>query len=486
MSRVGHNFVYLLVSQLATWSITLVALVVVPDLLGPRGFGQIGFAAAYMQFFIIAASLGTAMFLTREVARDHSILARYTYNAVVLKIVSGIVAAVLAVVIAVAIGTEGTKLVLVGLGCFTMLFVIINEVFVGGLAGLQRMGRPAMWSTAQMYAASIGGIVIVVAGGGVIAYSVVLCLAGLIPLIANGRVVWPWTRGTRQLDAAVWKRLVTGGFPLMILSALILLYGTIDIPILAVLSDDATVGWYTLAFRFVGIPVFIANAVMMAMFPTMSAHGVGANTEFVGLVNRSMRLVMLIAVPASLAIAVLADRIIDLLYDERFADAVPILRILALSIPLTTMGIALGTALIASDRQFRYVVIAAVATVLNPIACWFAINWSIDRYDNGAIGAALVTVGTELLITAGALLVRSPGVVDKATSWYFARIFFAAGVMAVFLEVFDDLPLAMLCAFGLAVYGAVSIAVRTVAINDVRGVTGMFTGALRSARNSAA
>jgi O-antigen/teichoic acid export membrane protein len=265
-----------------------------------------------------------------------------------------------------------------------------------------------------------------------------------------------------------------------------LVYGTIDIPILAVLSDDATVGWYTLAYRFVGIPVFIANAVMVAMFPTMSAHGVAPNTEFVDLVNRCLRLVMLIAVPASLGIAVLADRIIGLLYDERYAEAVPILRILALSIPLTTMGIALGTALIASDRQFRYVIIAAIATVLNPIACWFAINWSIDRYDNGAIGAAIVTLGTEVLITGGALLVRSSGVMDRVTVWFFARTVFAASLMAVFLEVFGNLPLAVLCALGLVLYGVVSIAVRTLALDDVRGVTGLFSGALRSARNSAA
>jgi O-antigen/teichoic acid export membrane protein len=486
VSRAGHNFVYLLVSQLATWSITIVVLVVVPDLLGPDGFGQIGFAAAYMQFFVIAASLGTAMFLTREVARDHTILAHYTYNAVVLKVVSGIVTSVLAVAIAVAIGTEGTKLVLVGLGCFTMLFVILNDVFVGGLVGLERMGRPALWSTVQMYAASIGGILIVVAGGGVIAYSLVLCLTGLIPLMANGRVVWPSTRGTRHLDRMVWKRLVTGGFPLMILNALVLLYGTIDIPILSVLSNDATVGWYTLAFRFVGIPMFIANAVMVAIFPMMSAHGVEVNAQFVGLVNRSVRLVMLIAVPAALAIAVLADRIIGLLYDERYADAVPIMRILALGIPLTTMGLALGTALIASDRQFRCVVIAAIATVLNPIASWFAIGWSIDRYDNGAIGAAIVTVGTELFITAGSLLVRSPGVMDRATTWYCARTVFAAGVMAVLLGVFGDLPLAVLCVLGVVVYGVTSIAVRTLALNDVRGLSGLFSGALRSARRSAA
>jgi O-antigen/teichoic acid export membrane protein len=473
MSRATHNLVYLLVTQVATWAVTLLVLLVVPDLLGADGFGEIGFAAFYMQFFVLAASLGTSMYLTREVARDPSILETYVYNGVLLKIVTGLVASVLAVVIASAFGTEGTKLVLVVLGCFTMLFVITNEVFVGALAGLERMGRAAMWATVYTYVASIGGVLTVLAGGGVIAYSVVLCLAGLIPLVANGRRVWPWT---------VWRRLITGGFPLMILSGLVLVYGTVDVPMLSVIAGDTQVGWYTLAYRFVGIPIFIASATMTAFFPSISAHGVAINDDFVRLVNRSIRLVVLVSVPASAGIAVLADRIIRLLYDEEFSGAISIMQILALSIPLTALGVALGTALIASNRQNGYLIVAGIAAVLNPLSCWFAIHWAIDRYDNGAVGAALVTVGTELFIFAGALMLRTRGVMDRATVWYIVRTLLASGVMALAMEITLDLPLAVLCAVGVVVYGSVSLLLGTLKIGEIRGFAAVLRGAVGTAR----
>jgi O-antigen/teichoic acid export membrane protein len=483
VNRASHSFVYLLASQLATWVVTLAVLVVVPDLTGPDGFGEIGFAAIYMGFFTLAASLGTGTYLTRAIARDSSILGRYVYNAVVLKLVSGVLASVLAVVIAVAIGVDGTKLMLVGLGCVTMVFVIVNEVFVGSLAGLERMGRISVWATVQVYVSSVGGILVLLAGGGVVAFSLVLCFASMIPTIANSRV-WRWTAGSRQLDFGVWNALVRGGFPLMILGGLILLYGSIDVPILSVLSSDTEVGWYSLAYRIVGIPLFIATVTTTAVFPSISAHGLAIDGEFTRLTNRSLRLVALLSVPASAGIAVLASRIVDLLYDDRYTSVVPIVQILALTVPFTTMGVALGTALIASDRQSRYLVVAAVAAVLNPIASWFAVQWAMDRYDNGAIGTALVTVGTQVLTFGGMVMLRSKGIMDGWTMWYCGRTVLAAGLMAAMVGALYDLPLLLLCAIGGVVYVVASFLLRTVTPADVRGIARALTGAARSARTS--
>ncbi len=75
-----------LLSQAATWLVTLILLVEAPDRLGTEGFGALSFATAYMLFFTLVAGLGTSTLLTREIARDHSLLPTYTYNAYVLKL----------------------------------------------------------------------------------------------------------------------------------------------------------------------------------------------------------------------------------------------------------------------------------------------------------------------------------------------------------------------------------------------------------------
>jgi O-antigen/teichoic acid export membrane protein len=478
VNRTAHNLVYLLASQLTTWTVTLFVLVLAPRYLGPDGMGQTGFAIAFIQFFTIAASLGTGIYLTRTVARDDAAIPRLTYNGVCFKVVSGLVASVLAVVVARAIGTTGTNLALVAILCFGLVMTVVNEVFVGTLAGLQRMGRPAMWSTVQVVASSVVGLVVLAAGGGPMLWTAVGVVSLAIPLIANGRVVWPWTAGARAIDLATWRQLIRGGFPLMVFGALTTLYGTIDIPILSQLAGDDAVGIYTLAIRFVGIPGFIAGVAMTAFFPAFSALGVAPSKEFARLVNRAMRLVVVVSLPAVAGLTVLAEPIIDLLYDDRFAGAVPVMQLLALGIPLTTLGVVLGTALLASDRQNGAIAVAGLAALLNPLAVWLVIDWSIERYDNGAIGAAVATLGTELFVIAGALVLKSPGVMDRDTVWYFARAAAAAGAMAAVLALTAARPLALRGAVGAAAYGAASFAVGTLRPAHVRYAMRTLTGAV--------
>src|SRR5262245_51411160 len=126
MSLVGKNLVYLLVSQLATWSVTLIVLVIAPNVLGADNFGKIAFAGAFIQFFTLAASSGTALYLTRAVARDHDLLGRYTFNAFAVKSIMVVGASVTAVVVAWALGNRGDTLAIIAIGCVTMCFSVVN------------------------------------------------------------------------------------------------------------------------------------------------------------------------------------------------------------------------------------------------------------------------------------------------------------------------------------------------------------------------
>jgi O-antigen/teichoic acid export membrane protein len=74
MKLVDRNLTWLFLSQAATWVMTLVVMLVVPRLLGAENLGTYTYAAAYVGFFTLAAGLGTSTLMTREVARDYSIV----------------------------------------------------------------------------------------------------------------------------------------------------------------------------------------------------------------------------------------------------------------------------------------------------------------------------------------------------------------------------------------------------------------------------
>ena len=479
MSRVARNLVFLLVSQLATWTITSIVLVTVPDRLSPEGWGTFGFATTYVQFFTLAASLGTVVLLTKLVARDPSTLGELGYNALVLRIISAIVLSAAAIALAVLIGTTGDALVLVALGCVGMLFLVVNDVFVGAQAGLEVMGRAAMWSVVQTYLASVIGLVVVFQGGGVVPFGAAFFLAPVVPMIANGFKVWPWLRASRRIDLGIWRMLVTAGIPLTLLTSLNLIYGTIDIPILNGIAGETTVGWYTLAYRYVAIPIFIATAAVAAFFPSFSAHGATMSDEFSRQVNRALRLVLLVSIPAAAGIAVMAEDIVGFFHTESFQPAVPVMQLLALHIPLAAVGVILGMSLIASDRHSRYILVALGAAIISPIAAVSMINWSVDQYDNGAIGAAITTVAVEVFVMVGALALRAPGVFDRRTIVFTGRILVAGGAMALVVWVLDP-GLLVGILVGIVSYAVAVVAVRAIRVGEIRGGLQGVVATLRS------
>lgn len=475
MSLIRKNIFWLLVSQAATWIATFVTLIVVPNKLGSNDFGDYSYATMYVQFFTLAAGLGTSAYLSRAIARDYSLVGPYVWNAVQLKFVLWGVLSAAALGLSYALGNRGQTFAMVAISCVGMLPFILTEVFFGALTGMQRIARPAMWTVAQVYFQTIFGILVLLLGWGVVAYTAVMMAGTLIPMAASALMVRPFLRGHRVFDWKIWRLLVVGGVPLLALTFFNLTYGSVDVPILHAMVGNDPVGWYTVALRWVGIPIFITTAVVGAFFPVFSQHGNPLTDEFAPLVNRAITIVLVVTIPASLGIAMVADEIVHLLYGSDYDDAIVLIRILALQIPTTALNTVLATAFVASNRLNKYLVVAAVAAVANPILCVFAINVSNERWGNGAIGASTVMVLTELWVTIGAVYLRSPGVLDRHEVGHLARITLAAAAMVPVLLVGANLPLAVQIGLGGAVYGVVGVLLGAISKDEVRDVVRQVT-----------
>jgi O-antigen/teichoic acid export membrane protein len=486
MSYIKKNLFALLVTQVATWVISLVMLTVVPDYLGDGGFGALTYATAFVGFFTLAAELGTPPYLTKEVARDHSIVGSYVFNTLLMKVVLTLVLSGVAVALARLLGNSGDLLMLIAIGCFGMLCTVLNDVLTSALMGMERMAKPAAFFTIQIYVGSVGGLIVLFLGGGLILYSAVYALAGVIPVVANSVLLWPRMRGHLRIDLGIWRTVAIGGFPLMVLVVFNRIYGTIDIPILQQIAGEDTVGWYGVAYRWASIPVFISTAVMGAFFPQFSAHGVAVTAEFSRLVNRAIRLVLFVAIPSAVGIAMVAGDLIAMFYNgDTYDPSIVLIQILAIHIPMATMDTILAMALIASDRQHRYIYVAGLAAVLNPIACVFAIHAAMSAFDNGAIGAAIVTVGTELFIMTGALLLRPPGVMDRATVIGVARFAAAGLAMVPALLLGGGLPLGIKVVIGVVCYLAASVAFGAISVTDLQRAVGEVFETIGSLRRRA-
>jgi O-antigen/teichoic acid export membrane protein len=479
LSVIGKNILWLFVSQILTWMISLVLIILAPNRLGASDYGKFQFAVAFVGFFLLVGLLGTATLIIKTVSRTPDLLASYVYNTLVMKVVLGLTLSGVAIAAGWALGYPPKAVELIAVGTIGLVIALLNDTLVAALTGLQRMARPAAWGVVQEYVSA--GVALVVLGlrFGVVAFAASFAVGATVSMVANARAVWPLLQGHGKFDVGACVRIARAGVPLMALSGLILLYGTIDIPLLQSLTNSETVGRYALAYTWVGIPVFISTIVVTAFFPSLSALAVKATEEFGKLANRALCLVFLVSVPASGGLIFVAHDLMRLIYNRDYQGSALLMQILAAHIPLAALSSVLGATLIASDRQNKFLVVAGIAAVSNPPLTVLAIKLAVRWCHNGAIGAAIVTVLTEMFIICGVVRLRRPGVLDRHTASFGARCLLASVAFMPILWIARDANILVKVALGATIYTAASFALRTISISQLRRAGAQLSGTRR-------
>lgn len=468
MSVIKRNVLWLLLSQGATWIVAIVTMIVVPPILGERLFGELAFAMAYAGIFELVAIFGCGRYLTKSIARQPELRGQFVLNALALKLTMSILVGILAAAIGIVLGFSDQRMTLVLIFNVGIVLAAMDNAVNGGLFGSQQMGRPAFWDVVRTYLGAAIGITILAAGGGITAYAMAISWVVVVPLVGKS-----WALRTDLVNAGglrlpTWWRLMVGGAPFFALAGLNLLQGAIDVPMLEAMSGTEPVGWYTLAIRWVSMPALLAVVAATAFFPALSAEGTSVNRAFTSMTNRCLHFVSLVAIPASVGIALIADRFIGFLYRGDFAEAVPVMRLLSLEIPLAAINVVVGSAIVAADRQRAWVLVALAAAIFNPAVNLVAIPWAEDRFGNAAIGAALTTVLTEVIMLVGAMKLRPSGVLDRTMRRTIGRIVVSSLAMIPVVLLLRDAPLVVAVIAGGATYGVCAVALHAVRADDLQ------------------
>jgi O-antigen/teichoic acid export membrane protein len=182
-------------------------------------------------------------------------------------------------------------------------------------------------------------------------------------------------------------------FPLGAAALLSALYFRIDVYFIQQWHGFQPVGGYNAAFRLVEALRLLPAAVMAVTFPllvqardTRLVRTIGGGLGFAGL-----------ALAAVCALG--ANIIVPLIYGASYAYAAPAFAVLSLALPLFFLNYALTHQVIGWDRQRAYLVIVVLALTGNIAANLLLVP------SRGIVGAAIATVLTEIIVTAGCVYV---------------------------------------------------------------------------------
>ncbi len=394
--RFGKNAILLYSARLISTLGKFFLFIYVARVLGEATLGKFTFATVFTSFFGIIISLGMDDLLVREVARDKTTSGKYLGNIALIRLLlSLVVFACIIITINIMDYPADTRLAVYIFGGY-IVFTAFSFLFRANFRAYEQMEWDALLEVLEALITTGGGIMVILAGGGLIGLSLTFLGAAVINTIVGiGLNRWKFARPKIEIDVPFWQRTIVSAAPFSVF-ALFLLYSRVDTVMLSVMKGDEIVGNYNAAYQVVLAFNPLVMNFMLALVPLLSRYFISARTMLGLAYEKSFKYLVIIGFPVSVGGMVLADKLIPLLYGPGYDEAVIALRILSWNCLLLTMSRPMLYVLGAINRQGT----CALITIAG-LAVSLALNYlTIPRWSYIGSGAATLISGALVTLAA--------------------------------------------------------------------------------------
>jgi O-antigen/teichoic acid export membrane protein len=136
------------------------------------------------------------------------------------------------------------------------------------------------------------------------------------------------------------------------------------------------------------------------------AHKGGAQS-LIQAARPAIELVLVLSMPVCVGAVLVAAPLVRVLYGPDFTESIPVFALLALCVPPMYLNIMANQLMIARNQQMVWTKMMALASLINPALNLVLIPYFQRTQGNGAIGASIAMVVTELVLAViGYVLVR--------------------------------------------------------------------------------
>ena len=399
-------------TQPFTWAASLASVILVPRVLGADGLGRFSIAWAIGTFAGGIAATGLRTFVGRRVAAEPDSAGTYTWSAFAVSAGYFVVVAALVMAILALLRPAAVDLAIVALALSGAFLWTIQGIVTAVLMSTGRHIRYALTSASFSIVGTLGGLVALVAGAGAHGYGLGL-LAGWavmtgILVVGSGL---PVTRSAVQV--AYLREVLVGSVPFLGTNLALSVRGQTDVVITGLLLQPGIAGWLAAAYRITNVAVFIPSAIAAPLLPALTSVR-AAPGRYASILGTSVTTTLLLIVPICGAIFSLAPVIPGLLgWPAELDHAVPLMRILAFQQVIVAVDMMLVTGYIALGRERTWLRVTLIGAVFNPVVNLAAIPVAQALTENGAIGAAIVEVATELLFMCAVLFLMPGGTLGR-------------------------------------------------------------------------
>ena len=359
-----YNTLYKLVTALYP----LVAVRYVSHILLSEKMGLVSYSQNIVSYFTVVAALGIPTYGIRETAvraNDKEKCSQLFWELFIINVCSTTIAVISYVVLVLAVDKFSEYKTLYAIAGLQIVFNYLNvDWFYQGIEDYKYI---SVRSIAVKLIALIALPLVIHTQDDYLWYALIYCLA------IGGNNIFNIIRIRKYICKPCFKLKILKHLKsisiLLMVSIAVEVYAMIDTTMLGFFCDDSIVGCYSNAMKLTRMVTTMATAVGTVLFPRLSViYSNKQEEQFNELVNKGIKIMLMIALPASVGLIVCSKSIILLFFGNTFEKAIPLLRILALMVPIiacnTLMG---GQVLVTTNQESRYVITVIIASIVNVI-----------------------------------------------------------------------------------------------------------------------
>lgn len=466
---IGRGFSFRLGAQAISALFNVASMVLLGGYLAAQGYGQYAFYYALVPLVATLSDLGVGVIITREVARDRALGARFLGDAILIK---GLVSA--AVLLAVALTAPRLMD-----PAAALLIVLVTA------AGLMDIGQDVgVWHFRAHDRQDLEALVLIVEQ--VVRLTCIgLCAAFKLPIaFALGASLVGF--GVRlavsagilsrtvylPVFAPDWRRiraLIAEGLPFGLAMFTVVLYGRAGVLLLKAFATDNEVAYYNIGYMLSQPLGFVSSALSISAFPAFSRRAQHGVSGFAPVLRKTVKYQLIMALPLAVGLALLAERVIPFLFQRGgFLEASDALRVISLGLPLIFLNLTARYLLAALDSQRSYLLAIAVGLVVN-----VAVTAALAR-PLGAVGAGLGLLAGELAVFLACQRTLGRYVGIPALLAEAGRPALAALVMGLVVFALRPASVVVVPIVGMAVYVGMLFVLKVFGRDELRVLRGVY------------
>ncbi len=383
-----RNISKLFVGDFLAKALNFLTFVYLARIFGAKDYGIIEFTIAASMYFLMLADAGLEIWATRQVARAQDIrilVGRILPLRILLAIICfGLLHAAIHIF-------RGHVLISALLSRFSLLLLVqaVNLKWV--FMGQERMSKVGTGLILSQIVFSIGIFAIVQRPSEMFWIPVLRVWADAALVVYFAGLFFAQFRTAPLFSIRNALDLLKPSLVIGSSLFLGLINFNFDSILLGIMIGPAEVGFYSVAYKPVIIGLAVTATYFVGLFPALSRTFGADNAEFKKIIDRSLRLSALFAIPLGLTGTLLAKPLFNFLFGEAYLKSVPVFQILIWTAVLVILRGTFKHGLISAGYQGPELRRASIAVGLNVILNLFV----IPRF--GMTGAAFATLASEVV-----------------------------------------------------------------------------------------